>query len=177
MSIETRHHRGFAAGAIVLLALVCLAPDHALANDPCYGLTYEGNCDGDIAQWCENNEVIQVDCSDQGMVCAWNDEKNYYGCESESCDLPDEGFCQSTSTVSWCHDNGETLSLECGEGTMCGWNEEEAYFDCIPEEESMGVGGARIDSFEEDEETAEPQNAHASNHEDCLLYTSDAADE
>ena len=138
-------YREFARELIVLFVLLCIPMGNALANsDPCYGLTYEGHCDGEIAQWFENGEIIQVDCSDQGMMCAWNEEKSYYGCSSASntdevCAIPQGGTCHSESIVAWCHDNGETATLECGEGTICGWNEEESYYDCVPEEETPRV--------------------------------------
>jgi len=155
----------------MLCVLLFIPMGNALANnDPCYGLTYEGNCDGDIAQWCENGEIIQVDCSDQGMMCAWNEEKNYYGCssvsnENEACTIPEGGFCHSDTIVAWCHDNGETATLECGEGTLCGWNEEEAYFDCIPEEESRiaPTSERTTEEGEQDEGTTEEGEQDESN--------------
>ena len=170
MGSRAHQKQRFATGAFALFAVVCLLSTSAsAASDPCYGLTYEGYCDGDIAQWCENGEVIQIDCSDQGMVCTWNDEKNYYGCaESESCYLPETGSCLSPTTVAWCHDNGDTEELECGEGTICGWNKEESYFDCIPEEEFGGVLPTRQESTEEEEPEAEgiDEDHYSSNHQE-----------
>ena len=93
-------------------------------------------CTGNLVQWCEEGEVIQVDCTDLGMICAWDDEKGYScvaGSAMNTCDLPPEGLCISETTLHWCEGDG-VHTLECANGMFCGWNNELLYYDCIPED-------------------------------------------
>lgn len=124
---------------VILLVLSGGMSNVLAANDPCYGLTYEGSCDGDVAQWCENNEIIQVDCSNQGLTCQWNEEANEFGCSelveiANTCTLPQEGHCSDATVVVWCDEAGKMNELQCEDGMICGWNPENNYFDCVPEE-------------------------------------------
>jgi len=45
-------------------------------GDNCFGVTYEGECDGDTVLWCENGELMWQDC----MVCGYNPQEGYYDC-------------------------------------------------------------------------------------------------
>ncbi len=47
-------------------------------NDPCGGITWEGECDGDVAVWCEDDEVFERDCADDGLSCGLTDEYGYW---------------------------------------------------------------------------------------------------
>ncbi len=56
-------------------------PEDAAAGD-CEGLTYQGECRGNVARWCSSfsNTVIEVDCSETGEECQWVDETTGYFC-------------------------------------------------------------------------------------------------
>ena len=45
-------------------------------GDNCFGVTYEGECDGDTVVWCENGELMWQDC----MVCGYNPQEGYFDC-------------------------------------------------------------------------------------------------
>ncbi len=124
----------------LMLALLLAAPSgnaHAM-DDPCFGITYQGKCEGNVVTWCESNELIQVDCSDHNAICQWQEEEGYWGCtpieDIDACDHGEQGECIDDKTVAWCSGLDKT-TLTCDEGTMCGWNTEKLYFDCIPEED------------------------------------------
>lgn len=53
------------------------------AADPpldCETIGYTGYCDGDVLVWCENEEIMMVDCAAQGEVCAFQNERIGYNC-------------------------------------------------------------------------------------------------
>jgi hypothetical protein len=50
-------------------------------GDPCEGLDYFGECQGEVARWCDDGELRTRDCGAEGKDCAWvNDQIGYY-CE------------------------------------------------------------------------------------------------
>ena len=104
----------------------------------CGGLDYAGKCEGTVIQWCENDEVIQLDCADLGAVCGWDAKKEYYTCMdadevAESCPSENSysGNCQDETTVVWCNSDGSVDTMACKDGFLCGWNDQMGYFDCI----------------------------------------------
>ncbi len=48
--------------------------------DPCNGVTFEGECQGDTVVWCENNQINSIDCGKYGYGCGWNSQGGYYDC-------------------------------------------------------------------------------------------------
>ena len=162
--------------ASILLALVgvCLIPIDGLAQEECAGLTYEGMCTGNLVQWCEEGEVIQIDCTDLGMICAWDDEKGYSclgGDNMDICDLPAEGICASDTTVQWCSEE-ELQTLECKNGMVCGWNNDHMYYDCIPKDDYAAEPEGRVD-----EENDNVPNQEPSDEEADILPSNESDDE
>lgn len=51
----------------------CLEPAEV---DPCQGETFEGRCDGDTVIWCENDEVMSIDC----QTCGFDASKGFFNC-------------------------------------------------------------------------------------------------
>ena len=45
-------------------------------GDECGGVTYEGFCDGDVAVWCENGQILWEECN----VCGYDPQYGYYAC-------------------------------------------------------------------------------------------------
>jgi len=52
-------------------------PDTNGGSDDCGGVTFEGECDGDIAMWCEDGSLLERDCADEGG-CGLTDDSGYY---------------------------------------------------------------------------------------------------
>lgn len=146
----------------LVMVMLCLFPTSGLSQEECAGLTYEGMCTGNLVQWCEEGEVIQIDCTDLGMVCGWDEEKGYSclsGDTMDICDLPPEGICASETVVQWCS-AGELETLECKHGMVCGWNNNHMYYDCVPED---GYGSTDNHS-KNDEANPQGRNESASEH-------------
>jgi hypothetical protein len=45
----------------------------------CGSVTYVGECDGALLSWCAGT-LQQVDCSEYGMTCGYNEQQAYYDC-------------------------------------------------------------------------------------------------
>lgn len=156
-------------GAVVILAsLIAFVPDpaHALMAEAICpgGVTYAGECNGDTLQWCENGEIIQIDCAEQGSVCAWSDSKEFYTCMEADpvqteCelygDLTWEGDCVDASTLVWCS-NDAIETLECKEGMLCGWDASSGEYNCMPDKPDPAVGGGEVDGTGDGGEEAGP---------------------
>ncbi|MBW2457857.1 MAG: hypothetical protein JRI68_25350, partial [Deltaproteobacteria bacterium] len=48
--------------------------------DPCNGITYEGECNGNLLSWCDNEQVQTIDCSSSGKTCGWDNNYSFYNC-------------------------------------------------------------------------------------------------
>jgi len=56
----------------------CQYTDAAM-GDPCEGVTFEGECDGDVLRFCDG-QVHVVDCALHDASCAWNEGEQYFDC-------------------------------------------------------------------------------------------------
>ncbi len=103
------------------------------ALDPCEGETFAGRCTDDRAIWCEDDEVQSVDCGDELMTCALNDDglSRCVG-DSDLCeDLGWEGACEGDTAV-WCDDEDRVRRRQCDDcGQPCGWSDEFNGFYCL----------------------------------------------
>ena len=110
------------------------------AEDDCGGVTYDGCCDGQVATWCEDGELVTDDCSQYDGSCGWVDGSGYY-CESDggadpgglpkACPgsdpcggITEEGCCDG-QMLRWC-EGSSVQSESCPGG--CGWGDDE--YDC-----------------------------------------------
>jgi V8-like Glu-specific endopeptidase len=91
----------------------------------CMGETFAGRCEGSRAIWCEENVIMDVDCSLTGYECQLG-VTGLYRCEPpEPIDPTDpcqgvtfEGRCEGNTAV-WCE--AEIINRQdCGDGTLCG---------------------------------------------------------
>jgi hypothetical protein len=48
--------------------------------DPCHGETWEGRCEENVVIWCDQDEVVSMDCADYAATCAWDEEDGFYNC-------------------------------------------------------------------------------------------------
>jgi len=119
-------------------------------GDACMGITYDGCCDGDVATWCDEGELLTEDCAGLPGSCGWDAESGYF-CESDGGEDPgglpkacpgdedpctglsEEGCCDGQKIL-WC-EGGQLQELKCGPGGGCGWNPAIDEYDC-------GMGGA-----------------------------------
>jgi len=46
----------------------------------CATLGYTGVCEGDVLVWCEDDQIMMVDCAAQGEVCAYQNDDIGYNC-------------------------------------------------------------------------------------------------
>lgn len=46
----------------------------------CGAITYQGQCDGGVLSWCENEEVQTYDCAASGYTCGWQNGDIGYNC-------------------------------------------------------------------------------------------------
>jgi len=46
----------------------------------CAQIGYTGYCDGDVLVWCEDEQIMMVDCAGQGEVCAFQNDRIGYNC-------------------------------------------------------------------------------------------------
>jgi hypothetical protein len=165
MSVLLFHRWGWNVAAIALaLGAVCLisTPQTAAAKSSTShcpgGITYEGECTGDVLQWCENGEIIQIDCSEQGTVCAWSESKSFYTCMEANpvqneCELYGnltwEGDCLDAHTLVWCS-NGSIETLACQEGMVCGWDASAQEYNCMGDSFAGGSSGPEGESSPSD---------------------------
>lgn len=109
------------------------APAPVGGGGSCGAVTDEGECQGNVAVYCDAGELVADDCAAYGETC----DAGYCGGGVDpdpqpgggSCGAIDEvGVCQGT-VVSYC-DAGELVSYDCADdGTSCG--DVGGYFDCL----------------------------------------------
>ena len=89
-------------------------------NNPdggCNGLDFLGRCDGDVAQWCEQNIVRTRDCGAKGVGCGFIDNQVGYICDCAG--LPSGGRCHGDA-IQRC-DGNRLQEEDCSErGLTCG---------------------------------------------------------
>jgi len=104
-------------------------------EDPCQGETYAGRCEDNQVIWCENEEIHNQDCTAEGKVCLFDEDKQYYACrEAEEIDPCNgetfAGRCDG-DTVIWCEDE-QVNSIDCAShGADCGYDSSKGYYNCI----------------------------------------------
>lgn len=57
-------------------------PEPMPPADGCGGVDFLGECRGDVAVWCTNGALQQIDCAAQGQGCGWVDDATGYYCQS-----------------------------------------------------------------------------------------------
>ena len=66
-------------------AQVCAPIDNLVGfgcvNDACGGVTFTGECKGNVAHWCEDNQQQTLDCAADGQVCGFVDAETGFFCQ------------------------------------------------------------------------------------------------
>lgn len=67
----------------------------------CGEIDYQGQCDGTVAEWCDNGQVRRRDCSERGQVCDYvNDEVGFFCTEGDPCEgLNSAGVCRGDEVL------------------------------------------------------------------------------
>jgi hypothetical protein len=98
--------------------------DFLCVESECGAITEEGCCTPDgILKYCEDGEVVTLDCSDGGDWCGWNPDQEYYDCSTDGTADPDKKFpysCEAACTPTC----GERKCGPDGCGGLCGTCEE-----------------------------------------------------
>jgi V8-like Glu-specific endopeptidase len=86
---------------------------------PCGDETWEGRCDGEVAIWCEDDEVFYHDCASFGWLCGINPD-GLHRCVDGPCRGETwEGRCDGDTAI-WCEDE-TILTHACADfGFECG---------------------------------------------------------
>ncbi len=101
--------------------------------DPCGGVTYTGQCDGDRLSFCADGALYEYDCGNTGSVCAWQNDSIGYNClaSADPCDgLDYYGTCEG-SLLRYC--SNDTLhEYDCAtSGRSCGWQSSSIGYNCL----------------------------------------------
>jgi hypothetical protein len=100
-------------------------------------LGFLGECQGDFARYCVDDQLVEVDCAARGQLCDYiSDVVGYYCMDVPVAAPVDEcggldylGECQG-DTVVWC-DAGQLYSLDCAaQGEFCGWISDDGGYFC-----------------------------------------------
>ena len=108
----------------------------------CGTMTYEGQCAGNTAEWCDGGALKSKDCAQQGQICGWTGaEKGNYCMDAPpqpgapespgGCDaLGYEGQCKDV-VAEWC-EGGLKYTRDCAQyGESCGWAGPEKGYYCV----------------------------------------------
>ena len=126
------------------------------SEDPCFGISVEGCCAGDFLMWCENDELITVECADTdlGPQCGWLANEAYYWCGTDGgteptgaypLDCPADVYCKPECDGKVC--GYDHCGGQCG---LCQMDEECQDGACVPfsgcdDECSAGDMGCGVD--------------------------------
>ena len=67
------------------------SPPDDPAGDACGGIDYLGECQGDLAVWCDAGSLQSVDCTQFSTPCGWVDDTTGFYCLPAAPDAPDPG--------------------------------------------------------------------------------------
>jgi len=103
-----------------------MCEDAVCVADACEGIPREGCCDGDVARFCLDGVLQELDCSGQPS-CGWDGGLGQYACgtdggESPLPDLPMDclHYCIPKCDGKACGDDGCNGSCgECAQGSLC----------------------------------------------------------
>ena len=79
--------------------------DGIISGDPpedmCGDIDFLGECDGQVARWCQNGVVEERDCGGRGQVCGFvNDDTGFWCADAPPCgNLDSRGICEDDTVV------------------------------------------------------------------------------
>jgi hypothetical protein len=99
-----------------------------IPEDPCEGVTTEGECLGEVARWCRDATLNQLDCAALDSNCEYIDEARRHGCVCG--DLDDVGRCNGNLLES-CRRDRISVQDCAARGESCGWDGVEGRYACV----------------------------------------------
>ncbi len=91
---------------------LCALPDCGPAPQTCGNITWEGCCDGEVLKYCEDNQLVTMNCSSDPH-CGWNASQGFYDCGTSGGADPSgqnpkscPGACTPNCTGKVCGDDG-----------------------------------------------------------------------
>lgn len=70
-------------------------------EDMCGDIDFQGQCDGQVAQWCQNGGIEERDCGRRGQICTFVDDDTGFWCaDAPPCgELDSRGICEENTVV------------------------------------------------------------------------------
>jgi hypothetical protein len=99
------------------------------SQDPCQGLTFEGECSSNVLRWCDGGQLFERNCPLCGETCL--PTESGFNCVSSNCgDVDYLGKCEGNTAV-WCNTDGELSELDCtNQGQTCGYVDDTIGWYC-----------------------------------------------
>ena len=82
-------------------------------DDPCGGIPYEGCCDAATLTWCEEGELLTIECAPDDLECGWSAADGFYNCDTEG------GADPAGTFPIECGGGGPSCTPDCG-AAECG---------------------------------------------------------
>ncbi len=96
-------------------------------GDACQGIGFEGRCQGDLAQWCQDGQLAQRDCAALGTECAYINAQVGFICDCGDVDAV--GRCNG-DVAEYC-DNGRLARVDCRQRLQgCGFVSAQTGYFC-----------------------------------------------
>ena len=111
------------------------------AND-CGSIDEVGICSGDVARWCENEQLVEQDCARTGEICG-RMGNGLFRCMPDPCGgVTFQGYCDEGEVARWCED-GELRWRKCIPcGQVCDWTGEKLGYYCVFEPSTSSACGS-----------------------------------
>ncbi|MBN2722758.1 MAG: agmatine deiminase family protein [Deltaproteobacteria bacterium] len=104
---------------------ICIPPDGG-----CGDISYDGECQGNVSIYCDEDYLVAYDCAEDGMECGYVSNQGWYDCVAvTACEdecVPGESMCgESGDTVLRCAEtfDGDSCfeykEIQCDDGMFC----------------------------------------------------------
>jgi hypothetical protein len=101
------------------------------ADDPCEGLSFDGECRSNVLRWCDRGVLLERACSACGETCLPRENQGGFFCVESSCgDVDHLGKCEGSVAV-WCNLEGSLERRDCAAfGESCGYIDDQIGWFC-----------------------------------------------
>ncbi len=104
----------------------CIDP----ASDPCGGVTFDGECSGNMLRWCDHGQPLERDCGACAETCLPGAQSGYYCVASNCGDTDYLGRCDGNVAV-WCSLEGVLQQENCSaSNSTCRYIDDETGYYC-----------------------------------------------
>lgn len=104
----------------------------AAAADPCNGVTWYGQCQGEELSFCNRGVLQTRNCGACAERCVLRDNEDGYACAPSDCgNLDYVGQCTG-AVAEWCNADGMREAVDCGaQGQSCGYTGAQSGYYCL----------------------------------------------